>query len=321
MRVLVTGGGGYVGSLLVPDLFAHLHDITVLDWFLYSDPLDWDPRMRSVVADLRTLQPRFVADHDAVIHLACISNDPSFELNPTLGRSVNYDATVRLVAMAKGEGVKRFIYASSSSVYGVKPDGVDVTEDLALEPLTDYSKYKAMGEKVVLYADCKEFTTTVIRPATLCGYAPRQRLDLIVNILTTQAVINQTIPVFGGTQRRPNLHVKDMVRAYLAVLEAPAERVAHQVFNVGAENATVLELAERVQRICGGDLKVTETNDPRSYMVNSDKIRRVLGFTPDYTIDEAIYELRIALLDGRLPNALTDPIYYNIQQMQTCHIS
>jgi nucleoside-diphosphate-sugar epimerase len=234
---------------------------------------------------------------------------------------VNYDATVRLVRFAKDVGISRFIYASSSSVYGVKPDGVDVTEDLVLEPLTDYSTYKARGEGVVLMAQSQNFTTTVIRPATLCGYAPRLRLDLIVNILTSQAVKRGEIPIFGGEQRRPNLHIADMVRAYVTILEAEPTTVAGQVFNVGAENATVRQLAERVQTICGGELKVTETNDQRSYAVNSDRIKRVLGFTPDYLIDEAILDLRSALLDGRVPNAMTDPIYYNIKQMQTCHIS
>ncbi len=324
MKICVTGGAGYVGSLLVPTLLNCGHDVTVLDWFLYGDSLSDDQFMREpwlikVKGDIRHVD---LGDGvDAIIHLACISNDPSFELDPALGQSVNYDATVRLVQLAKAAGVSRFIFASSSSVYGVKPDGVDVTEDIPLEPMTEYSQYKAMGEVVVLEAQSKDFTATVVRPATLCGYAPRQRLDLIVNILTTQAVHKQVIPVFGGAQRRPNLHVKDMVRAYLAILDAPTDLVAGQVFNVGAENATVRELAERVQTICGGDLEVTPTDDPRSYMVNSDKIKRVLGFTPEHTIDDAITELRAALTDGRLPNALTDPIYYNIKQMQTCHIS
>jgi nucleoside-diphosphate-sugar epimerase len=170
-------------------------------------------------------------------------------------------------------------------------------------------------------AQSQNFTTTVIRPATLCGYAPRLRLDLIVNILTSQAVKRGEIPIFGGEQRRPNLHIADMVRAYVTILEAEPTTVAGQVFNVGAENATVRQLAERVQTICGGELKVTETNDQRSYAVNSDRIKRVLGFTPDYLIDEAILDLQSALLDGRVPNAMTDPIYYNIKQMQTCHIS
>jgi len=321
MKVLITGGAGYVGSLLVPAVLDRGHEVTVLDWFLYGDPLKAHPRLSKRQGDIRSVPRSLCLGHDAVIHLACISNDPSFELDQDLGTSVNYDATVRLVRFSKDVGVSRFIYASSSSVYGVKPDGVDVTEDLPLEPLTDYSKYKAMGEDVVLKAQSMDFTTTVVRPATLCGYAPRLRLDLIVNILTSQAVHRGVIPVFGGEQRRPNLHIKDMVRAYLAVLDAPMELIAGQVFNVGTENATVLQLAERVQKMCGGTLKVTETNDTRSYAVNSEKIFRMVGFWPRYSIDLAITELRMALQDGRVANAMTDPVYYNIKQMQTCHIS
>src|SRR5678815_1053126 len=187
-----------------------------------------------------------------------------------------------------------------------------IRDSLSLEPLTDYSKYKAMGEHVVLKAQSKRFTTTVLRPATLCGYAPRQRLDLIVNILTSKAVHERVIPVLGGSQSRPNLHVADMVRAYLAVLDAPAKKVAGQTFNVGCENATVLELAERVQAITGGSMVFRPTDDKRSYAVNSDKIARLLGFRPHFSIEDAVRDLVAAFADGKVPNALTDPIYYNI---------
>lgn len=320
MRVLVTGGAGYLGSLLVPALLARRHLVTVLDWYLYGDTLQPHPNLLQVKGDLRDHAMAAVG-HDAVIHLACVSNDPSFELDPDLGRSVNYDATVRLVRTAKLEGVSRFIYASSSSVYGVKPDGLDVTETLALEPLTDYSKYKALGEDAVLAEQSADFTTTVLRPATLCGYSPRLRLDLIVNLLTNQAAHRGVVPVLGGMQKRPNLHIADMVRAYIAVLEAPSHKITGEVFNVGAENATVLEIAQRVQEIAGGTLTVEPTNDPRSYAVNSDKIARVLGFRPQHTIEGAIRDLCHAFATGQVPNALTDSRYYNIQQMQLCHIS
>ncbi len=320
--MLVTGGAGYVGSLLTPALLDAGHDVTVLDWFLYGDPLKSHPRLSKRQGDIRNETTSIYEGIDAVINLACISNDPSADAHRTLTRSVNYDGFRRVLYASHFAGVRRFIYASSSSVYGLKPDSVDVTEDLPVDPLTLYSDYKAIGEDVALdLNERSEMAVTVIRPATICGYAPRLRLDLIVNILTAQAVYRQQIPVFGGTQRRPNLHITDMVRAYLLVLDSPIDAIDGQVFNVGAENATVLELAQRVQAICGGELKVTPTNDPRSYMVNSDKIRRVLGFTPEHSIDDAITDLWMALLHGRVPNAMTDPVYYNIKQMQTCHIS
>ena len=321
MRVLVTGGAGYVGSLLVPALLEQGHDVTVLDWMIYGETLQPHLNLTILRKDLRELELTDMSGQDAVIHLACISNDPSFELDPALGKSVNYDATVRLLTMANWAGVGCFIYASSSSVYGMKPQGLEVTEDLSLEPLTDYSKYKAMGEDAALSAQSKYFTTTVLRPATLCGYAPRLRLDLIVNILTSKAYFARTIPVLGGRQSRPNLHVADMVRAYLAVLNAPAKTVAGQVFNVGAENATVRELASRVQAIVGGAIVERPTDDIRCYSVNSKRIARVLGFRPEHTIEDAIHDLVEAFAAGKVPDALDDPRYYNLRQMQTCHIS
>ncbi len=316
MKILCTGGAGYIGSRLVPVLLERGHDVTVVDWFLYGQTLQPHPHLTCLKQDLRSAQ---LVDAEVVIHLACISNDQSCDLDPALGRSVNYDATVKLVRLSQWAGVQRFIYASSSSVYGVKPDGVDVTEDLALEPLTDYSRYKAMAEEIVLGAS--GMTTTVLRPATVCGYSPRQRLDVIVNAMTTHGVLNKTIRLEGGEQRRANLHIADMVRAYLAVLEAPVQKVAGQVFNVGAENLTAAEIAEQVRAVTKATIQTVPMVDPRSYAINSDRIAKALKFKPKHTVTEAITELRTALLYGRLPNALTDPIYYNIKQMQTCHIS
>lgn len=316
MKILVTGGAGYVGSLLVPELLERGHDVMVVDWFLYGDTLPRHDRLTCLQLDVRQIR---MVDADAVIHLACVSNDPSFDLDPALGKSVNYDATVRLVRLCQQGNVQRFIYASSSSVYGVKPDGVEVTEEMLLEPVTPYARYKADAEQIVLAASSMH--PTVLRPATLCGYSPRQRLDLVVNILTMQAVCHKTITVHGGTQQRANLHVQDMLRAYVAVLDAPVEKVAGQVFNVGAENLTVAAIAKRVQAICGGKIVTKkDTNDPRSYVVNSQKIQKALKFTPAHTLDEAITDLKAALTDGRIPDP-SEAKYHNIQQMQLCHIS
>ena len=319
--VMVTGGAGYVGSVLVPKLLAAGHRVTVLDLFIYGDTLAGvadHPGLRQVRGDLR--DPAVVSDAlagcDSVIHLACISNDPSFELDPGLGKSINHDAFRPLVLAAKAASVERFIYASSSSVYGIK-DGVEVTEDLELEPLTDYSKFKALCEEELLAERAPGFAVLVLRPATVCGYSPRLRLDLTVNILTNHAINNGRIRVFGGSQKRPNIHIADMTDLYLHCLAAPAEAIDGKVFNAGYENHPVMEIAEMVQTVVGGvPIEVVPTDDLRSYHVNSDKIRQELGFNPGHTIEQAIGDLRDAFRAGEVPDPMNDPRYYNIKRMQ-----
>ena len=319
--VLVTGGAGYVGSVLVPKLLAAGHRVAVLDLFIYGDTLGAvadHPGLRQVRGDLRDAAA--VGDAlqgcDSVIHLACISNDPSFELDPGLGKSINHDAFRPLVRAAKAAGVERFIYASSSSVYGIKEDA-EVTEDLELEPLTDYSKFKALCEEELLAERAPGFAVLVLRPATVCGYSPRLRLDLTVNILTNHAVNNGKIRVFGGSQKRPNIHIADMTDLYLHCLAAPAEAIDGKIFNAGYENHPVMEIAEMVRDVVGGvPIEVVPTDDLRSYHVNSDKIRRDLGFAPAHTIEQAIGDLRDAFRAGEVPDPLDDPLYYNIKRMQ-----
>src|SRR5262245_13299278 len=258
-RVLVTGGAGHVGAVLVPKLLALGYGVTVLDLYLYGEDVlkgyRRHPGLREVKGDIR--DPEVVKQAlegcDSVIHLACISNDPSFELNPELGRSINLDAFVPLVRAAKAATAKRFIYASSSSVYGVK-EGVDVTEDLSLDPLTDYSKFKAECEALLEKERAPGFTTVTIRPATVCGYSPRQRLDVVVNILTNLGYHKGEISVFGGEQLRPNIHIGDMVDVYLLLLAAPAELIDGKVFNAGYENHTVMQLARMVQNRVGNQI-------------------------------------------------------------------
>ena len=218
------------------------------------------------------MSPSALDGCDAVIHLACISNDPSFDLNPDLGKSINYDCFRPLVKAAKDAGVKRFIYASSSSVYGIKDD-LNVTEDLPLEPLTDYSKFKAMCEDVLEEEREPGFVAVTLRPATVCGYAPRLRLDLTVNILTNLAVNNGRITVFGGDQLRPNLHVEDMTDLYLLLLEAPDAAVDGKIWNAGYHNLKVREIAEMVREQVGDNVEivVTPTDDHRSYHVSSEQ--------------------------------------------------
>ena len=319
-NVLVTGGAGYVGAALVPKLLAAGHTVTVLDLYMYGDDvLDPHPRLRQVKGDLR--DAAIVADAvkgcTAVIHLACISNDPSFELDPGLGKSINYDCFRPLVKASKAAGVKRFIYASSSSVYGIK-EGVEVTEDLSLEPLTDYSKFKAMCEVELNEEREPGFVALTVRPATVCGYSRRQRLDVIVNILTNHAVNLGKITVTGGDQKRPNIHIDDMVDFYLNALQWEDALIDGNIYNVGTENHTVRRLADMVKEAAGPQVEVVvqPTNDPRSYHISSEKIRRELGFANKRTIEDAIHDLIAAFKAGKLPDSLTAPRYYNIRVMQ-----
>lgn len=322
-RVLVTGGAGYVGARLVPKLLEAGHEVTVVDLYLYGDHvLAGAPnpeRLHEVHGDIRDadLLERELAGVDAVIHLACISNDPSFELDPDLGRSINYDAFRPLVRAAKKQDVRRFVYASSSSVYGVK-DVPNVTEEMELDPLTDYSKYKALCEDILLEEREPGFETLVLRPATVCGWSPRLRLDLTVNILTNHGFHNRLIKVFGGAQLRPNVHVDDMVDLYLLSLDLPGHRIDGKVLNAGYENHSVEEIAARVRNVLGPDVDIerTPTDDMRSYHISSALIREELGFVPKRTIEDAVRGLVGAFDGGRVPGAMDDSRYYNVKRMQ-----
>ena len=321
--VLVTGGAGYVGAVLVPKLLRSGYKVKVLDLYLYGDDvLDAvkdDVNLEQIKGDIRDLSvlEGLMPGCDAVIHLACISNDPSFDLDPNLGKSINYDCFFDLVDVAKGNGVKRFIFASSSSVYGIKEDEA-VTEDLPLEPLTDYSKYKAMCEEVLLKAREPGFATFILRPATVCGFSPRLRLDLTVNILTNHAINNNVITVFGGEQKRPNIHIEDVADLYCKGLEWSVEQIDGKIYNAGYENHRVMEIAELVRNVVGADveIKVQETDDHRSYHISSDKIKDELGYVPQRTIEDAIRDLANAFAAGKIPNSLENPRYFNIKLMQ-----
>lgn len=325
--IFVTGGAGYVGAILVPKLLNKDYKVKVLDLYMYGeDVLDTvknHPNLIQIKGDLRdqALLKREIPGCDAVIHLACISNDPSFELNPELGKSINYDAFIPLVDIAKESGVKRFIYASSSSVYGIKEEK-NVTEDLPLLPLTDYSKYKALCEEVLLKKRAPGFVTLILRPSTVCGYSPRLRLDLTVNILTNHAVNNCKITVFGGQQMRPNIHIKDMAHAYIKSLDWPDEAIDGKIFNVGFDNFTVSEIAEKVRKVVGDDIEIvtTPTNDNRSYHVSSAKINKELGFVASHSVEDAIRDLVASFQAGKIPNPMTDSRYYNIKTMQNVNL-
>jgi len=326
-KIIVTGGAGYVGAVLIPKLLEKEYEVKVIDLYLYGDEvLDRvkdNPRLKEVKGDIRdtAMLDREIAGYDTIIHLACISNDPSYELNPSLGKSINYDAFLGLLDSAKKHKITQFIYASSSSVYGIK-DTPDVTEDMPLDPLTDYSKYKAKCEEILKTDAPSDMIYTVIRPATLCGYSPRQRLDLTVNILTNHAINNGKIKVFGGSQKRPNLHIEDMTDLYLFLLEQPAEKIDRKIYNVGYENHTVSDIAGMVQSTINPDIpiEVTPTDDNRSYHICSDKIKNELGFMPKHTLVDAIRDLKNAFKDGLLPDSMSDKKYFNIKMMQSVQL-
>ena len=323
--IFVTGGGGYVGAVVVPHLVRLGYSVTVLDLFMYGEEvLDSRPNLKKVKGDIRdrNLLEELLPGHDAVIHLACISNDPSFELNPELGRSINLDAFRPLVEASCAAGVSRFIYASSSSVYGIKKES-DVHEGMTLEPLTDYSRFKAECESILMEYQSDSFTTVTIRPATVCGYSRRQRLDVVVNILTNLAYHKREITIFGGEQLRPNIHIRDMVESYITLLEAPKDVVAGEIYNAGYENQSVSELAQTVRDVMGDDiaLTVTPTDDNRSYHISSEKFRQQVGFVAKKTIRDAVIDLKSAFDCGKLPNSLTDKRYFNIRLMQSIDLT
>lgn len=322
-QVLVTGGAGYVGAVLIPKLLQAGYRVKVIDLYIYGDDVlsavKDHPNLEEIKGDIRdrALLEKVIPGCDAVIHLACISNDPSFELNPDLGKSINYDAFLDLVEVSKNSRVKRFIYASSSSVYGIK-ETENVTEDLPLLPLTDYSKYKALCEEVLLAKREPGFVTLILRPATVCGYSPRLRLDLTVNILTNHAINNGKITVFGGQQKRPNIHIEDMTDLYIQSLQWPDEAIDGKIFNAGYENHKVTEIAEMVRNVVGEqvDIVTTPTDDNRSYHISSEKIKRELGFTPKHTIEDAVKDLTEAFQAGKVADSMSDIRYYNIKTMQ-----
>jgi len=315
-----------VGCVLVPKLLDAGYEVVVYDIMLFgSDGLNPHPDLRVIRGDIRDTASFAAALHgvESVIHLACISNDPSFELDPELSKSINYDCFGPMVAAAKRRGVKRFIYASTSSVYGVS-EASEVAEEHPLVPLTDYNRYKGLCEPILLQHQSPEFTTVIIRSATVCGYSPRMRMDLTVNILTNHAVNRGLITVLGGTQKRPNIHIDDVAELYVELLRLPAEMIAGETFNAARQNHTVSELAEIVRAVVEHEMperipihvETRPTNDKRSYHVSSRKIMAKLGYAPKRAIEDAVRDICRAIGDGRLPNSLEDDRYINVKTVK-----
>lgn len=330
--VLITGGAGYVGSELTMALLSKGIKVKVFDILYYGDdhlPKD-DPNLTMIAGDIRDtdLLRESLAGVDAVIHLACISNDPSFELDSDLSKSINFDCFEPMVVAAKEAGVRRFIYASTSSVYGVS-ESPTVDENHPLIPLTDYNRFKGMCEPLLFKHQTDDFVCVTIRPATVCGYSKRTRLDLTVNILTNHAVRNGKIMVFGGEQYRPNIHIKDMVRLYEMLLELPGDRIAGETFNAGWRNLSVMEIAETVKRVVEEELpnrapieiERTPSDDKRSYRVTSTKIAERLGFVPEFGVEDAVRDLVRAFDAGLLPDSLENDWYFNVKLMKGMGVS
>ena len=323
--VLISGGAGYVGTLLTPQLLAAGYNVTVYDIMYYGCELKPQPRLKIVEGDIRdTAKFRDACrGMEAVIQLACISNDAGFELDEKLSEEINYQCFEPMVVAAKQQGVKRFIYASSSSVYGYS-EAPRVTEEHPLVPLTLYNKFKGLCEPLLFKHQSKDFVCVTIRPATICGYSPRMRLDLSVNILTNHAVNNNTITVYGGEQQRPNLHIQDMCDLYKLLLELPDEKIAGETFNAGYQNQSIMEIAKIVQKVVQeafpekGDIPIvtTPSNDTRSYRITSDKIAAKLGFKPKRVIEDAVRDLCRAFKEGKLPNSMTDERYFNVKMLK-----
>ena len=320
-KIFITGGAGYVGAMLAPFLISKGYELTIYDLMIYGKSVIADnSKIKKITGDIRDIEnvKKSMKGHDAVIHLACISNDPSFELNPNLGKSINLDAFEPMVKAARELNIKRFIYASSSSVYGIKNEK-NVHEDMALEPLTDYSKFKAECEAILSRYNSEDFTTVTIRPATVCGYSTRKRLDVVVNILTNLAYHKRKITVFGGDQLRPNLHIRDMIESYYLVLNAKKSLISNQIFNVGFENQKVIDLANVTKKIIGEDviLETTPTDDNRSYHISSRKITEILNFKTKFTVQDAVIDLKKAFDEKLLVNSLENEMYFNIKRMQS----
>jgi len=325
--IFITGGAGYVGSSLVPDLLEKNYKVAVYDIMYFGDnflPKE-HPNLKIIKGDIRdNIKIKNECEgYDVFINLACISNDSSFELDEKLSKSINFDAFEPMVISAKESGIKRFIYASTSSVYGVSKEK-NVTEDHPLVPLTLYNKFKGMCEPLLFKHTNKNFSGVVFRPATVCGYAPRQRLDLSVNILTNFAVNKNEIRIFGGEQLRPNLHIKDYCDAVELLISVKKNKIENQIFNIGYQNMSINDIAQMVREVVEKEypnrekIKITKTssNDNRSYHINSEKIKKILGFVPKRSISMAIRDLCNAFKQRKIINSFEDDFYFNVNRLK-----
>ena len=308
MNILVTGGCGYKGTVLVPKLLDRSYKVTVVDTLWFGNFLEPHPNLNVLNVDIRDIENIPFTGIDVVIHLASVANDPCGDLDPKLTWEISALGTMQIAEKAAKNGVKQFIYASSGSVYGIKEED-QVTEDLELKPITEYNKTKMVAERVLLsYGD--KMIVQIVRPATVCGFSPRMRLDVSVNMLTMQALSNGLITVFGGNQTRPNIHIDDITDVYLHLIDAKGS--IRGIYNAGFENISILDIAKLVTKHIPAEIRVTESNDPRSYRINSDKLLAT-GFSPKKSVEKAILELCEMQNQGALKN---EKRFHNLKWMQ-----
>jgi len=331
MKIFITGGAGYCGSRLVPQLLLKGYKVTVYDLMIFGyDCMVDHENLKIIKGDIRdiNLLEKSCEEHDVFINLACISNDASFALDEKLSTSINLDAFEPMVLASKRSGIKRFIYASSSSVYGLSKEK-NVKEDHPLVPLTLYNKYKGMCEPLLFKHTDKNFTGTIFRPATVCGYSPRLRLDLSVNILTNYAINKNKITVFGGDQLRPNLYIQDYCDLVEMLISADKKNIENEIFNVGYQNLSINEISLVVKKVVEYEypdkkdinIEKTSTDDNRSYHINSDKIYKKLKFKPKYSIEHAVIELCKKFKEGNIKNSFEDDIYFNVKRFKRLQIT
>ena len=307
MKILVTGGCGYVGSVLVKDLIDKDFEVIIVDTQWFGNYLAPHKNLKIIKSSFNKIDETYLYGVDSVIHLANIANDPSVDLNPVLSWEVNALATTELLELCKRSNIKQFVYASSGSVYGVK-DELNVTEDLDLVPISTYNKTKMVTERICLsYSD--DFIVQCVRPATVCGVSPRMRFDVVVNMFVQQALMKKKITILGGDQVRPNIHIKDMSNVYLHFLE---NKIDSGCFNAGFENLTVKEIAEKVSKIIECDLEIQESNDPRSYRQDSSKLVKT-GFKKMHSVDDAILEIKSSFDENKIKD---NPRWYTVSWMK-----
>lgn len=288
MKILITGGCGYVGSVLIPKLINDGHNIISVDTKWFGDYLPSHKKLRNIKSDISNISNLNIKSIDCCIHLASIANDPMAELDKNLSWETSALNTYNLMEFLKKIKTKRIIYASSGSVYGISKKA-KVSENTPLKPISLYNKVKMVTERVIL-SYSKSIESFIVRPATVCGYSPRMRLDVTVNALTFSALSNKEIKVFGGKQVRPNIHIDDMCDIYRFFLRV--NKKYNGIYNAGFENKSILDIAKFVKKVIPSKIKIyKDRSDPRSYRLDSTKILKV-GFKPKKKIKDAIIELR-----------------------------